>query len=489
MNTSGDMELHDDEMFSQSKPNCIGLRECRTRQQSNRTQTRKEQICSQDMESNDDVEMFSQSQNSSQGVSSIFSELTVTQKSTNHSKSFMDLMQKTVFHHKIPYWNERETVGDGNCFYNAIIDQIENNPGVYDTLSDNAKQCSTPSELRAAVISFIASWPLVLSQQETLTIWRESGLGEGIIDWESYLHQQGKDGEYADDMVIHCTATFLAKDIYVTTQQNPSIWRHINSHAGTKGTPITLANDQSSKKDDNGQYEVGQEHFQSLIPVTKKGDSEACRNCGQQDIKRLKAHFNNSKKNCDKMYDLDLLQAEAKASLQQKRKENSARYRESNKESLRSKKAEYDRQHRAQKRQKQAEYDQQHRSLKRKSQAEYDRQHRPQKRQKQAEYYSQHRAQILQKRGEYHSQHRAQILQKKGENYSKHRAEKITAVTALRNYRSKNKDMPGRLKEFRMAQRDGLSYVCASCCRLWFKSSVVDVTSKRSKMGPEILEL
>ena len=234
-------------------------------------------------------------------------------------------------------------------------------------------------------------------------------------------------------MVIHCTATFLAKDIYVTTQQNPSIWRHINSHAGTKGTPITLASTQSSEKNDNGQYKVGGEHFQSLIPITKKGDGESCRNCGKQDIKRLKAHFNNSKANCAKMYDLVLMQAEAKASLQQKRKESSARYRESNKESLRSK---------------QAEYDSQHRSLKRKSQAEYNSQHLPQKRQKQADYHSQHRAQILQKKAEYHSQHRPQILEKKAEYDSRHRAEKNTAATALRNYRSKNQDMAGRIKEF-----------------------------------------
>merc|ERR1711923_527998 len=99
--------------------------------------------------------MLSQSQkNDSQGVSSLFYELNVTQKSSIHSSDFTDIMKKTVLHHKIPYWNQRETEGDGNCFYNAIIDQIVNNPGVYDTLSDDAKQCSTPSELRAAVITF-----------------------------------------------------------------------------------------------------------------------------------------------------------------------------------------------------------------------------------------------------------------------------------------------------------------------------------------------
>ena len=238
--------------------------------------------------SNDDVPMFSPT--SSKSIA--------TQMSSNHSASFMDLMRKTVLHHKIPYWNERETKGDGNCFYNAIIDQFQNNPGVYDTLSEDAKQCSTPSELKAAVITFIASWPQVLSEQETLTLWKESGLGEGNLDWESYLHHHRQPGTYADDFIIHCAATFLGKDIMVTTHQNTDIWRLANSHIGTKGTPITLASNQSSERDEHGNFRTGGEHFQSLIPTNKTGDSEACRNCAQQGIKRLKAHLNNSKQNC-----------------------------------------------------------------------------------------------------------------------------------------------------------------------------------------------
>ena len=102
------------EVLSQLKP-----------KENKETQPQKEQICSQDTELSEDVEMFSQSQNNeSQGVSSLFSELNVTQKSSNHSQDFIDFMNKTVLHHNIPYWNDRETRGDGNCFYNAIIDQI-----------------------------------------------------------------------------------------------------------------------------------------------------------------------------------------------------------------------------------------------------------------------------------------------------------------------------------------------------------------------------
>ena len=50
------------EVLSPSKPNCIGLRECRTTKQNKKTQSQKEQICSQDMESNNSIKMFSQAQ-------------------------------------------------------------------------------------------------------------------------------------------------------------------------------------------------------------------------------------------------------------------------------------------------------------------------------------------------------------------------------------------------------------------------------------------
>ena len=123
----------------------------------------------------------------------------------------------------------------------------------------------------------------------------------------------------------------------------------MNSHAGTRGTPITMASDQSSEKDENGQYKTGSEHFQSLIPVLKSGETESCRNCGQQNIKRLKSHLNNSKRNCAKMYDMALMEAQAKAKLQEKRREASARYYEANKDSLRIKQAEYDSQNRGKK--------------------------------------------------------------------------------------------------------------------------------------------
>ena len=169
------------------------------------------------------------------------------------------------------------------------------------------------------------------------------------------------------------------------------------------------------------------------------------------------------------MYDLALLEAEAK----QRRKENSARYREANRESLQAKHAEYNRQNRSEINQKQAEYDSQHRSLKRKSDAES---------------YSLHTQEKLRKKAEHYRQHTPEILKKKAVYDSQHRPEKKASAFALRYHRAKNQDMAGRLKDFRGSQRDGLSYVCASCNRLWFRTSVTDVSNSRSKLGTKILE-
>ena len=137
---------------------------------------------------------------------------------------------------------------------------------------------------------------------------------------DEYLHRHAMNGVYADDLIIHCTATFLGKDIFVVTEQNKDIWRHMNSHVGTKGIPITLASSQSAKKDQLGRYITGGEHFQSLIPVDEEEkDVKTCRNCGQKNLKRLKSHFNNAKKNCSRMYDLNLMNDNAKAKAQQKK--------------------------------------------------------------------------------------------------------------------------------------------------------------------------
>ena len=48
-----------------------------------------------------------------------------------------------VRYHKLPFYAKNQTPGDGNCFYHAIADQIDNNPNIYETVSEDAKKCLT----------------------------------------------------------------------------------------------------------------------------------------------------------------------------------------------------------------------------------------------------------------------------------------------------------------------------------------------------------
>ena len=49
--------------------------------------------------------------------------ITKSQNSGNYTDLFWETMQP-VLQHKIPYSNDTETEGDGNCFFNAIIEEI-----------------------------------------------------------------------------------------------------------------------------------------------------------------------------------------------------------------------------------------------------------------------------------------------------------------------------------------------------------------------------
>ena len=143
------------------------------------------------------------------------------------------------------------------------------------------------------------------------------------------------------------------------------------------------------------------------------------------------------------MYDMTLIDAEAKANSQRRSRESSARYRKTNKEQIQKKHAEYNAEHRENIKENQARYNAEHRDLKRKRDAEYHIQHRP---------------------------------------------EKIAKQADAREYLASNQTAMGRIKLFRMAQRDGLVYGCISCHRLFFKSGVDFLGSKYWKDKLHILE-
>ena len=74
--------------------------------------------------------------------------------------------------------------------------------------------------------------------------------------WCKFIQKQRCDGVYAEGLVTHLAASFLKKNIHVTTMTNTreSPWTNLESLCGNTDPPITLASSQ-------GQGQGG-EHFQ-----------------------------------------------------------------------------------------------------------------------------------------------------------------------------------------------------------------------------------
>ena len=386
-----------------------------------------------------------------------YAEANKTQNLAN-SLSLFEQTLKPIKDHNLPFGNENETEGDGNCFYNAIIDQMENNPRVAESLSEEARNCSTPKDLREKVIDFITKWPdaldqdiLLVAKDVMITAYRErknlptSYTQEGI--WQCYLlPEQMECGVYAEDFIIQCTPTFLCKDIYVISsgtsnnKQNLSKWLRIPSFAGTNGPPITLASNQNPDPEISGG-----EHFQSVIPkVTEESESIVCRNCAKSIKKNIRPHLNQSKFDCWSLYDKDWMDQEAKA----KSREKKAKYNAKNQSQIRKK------------------------------QADYNAEHKEEIRKRQADYNAEHK----EKRAKYNAEHQEEICKRQAVYDAEHREEKRIHVQAARAHLVKNQTALGRLRAFRRLQRKGLSFVCASCKRLWFEGSVSKISESSTKI-------
>ena len=338
--------------------------------------------------------------------------------------SLFERTMKPVKDLKLPYGNDTETEGDGNCFYNAIMDQIINSPRVAETISDQARKCASPQELREKVIDFIVNWPdtlnyLLVAKNNIIAAIRKSknlpsNFPEDVI-WQQHLLPKHKEsGVFAEDIIIQCIPTFLTKDMYVispdTSKCQPiqTKWLHIPSFAGTNGPPITLASSQSadsSKRD---------KHFQSLIPVAS--ESTACRNCAKLIKKNIKSHLNQSKLNCWNMYDKDWMDQEAKVKSQEKK----ARYNAKNQTKIRRKQADYNAKHSEEIKTKQAKYNTEHREVIKTKQAKYNIKHREAIKIKQAKYNTNHRENIRMKQAKYNADHCEEMRKKHAEYNAKH---------------------------------------------------------------------
>ena len=155
------------------------------------------------------------------------------------------------------------TIGDGNCFYHAIRNQITSRPEIQ-VYVNRTFLSSTHNQLRSAVVDFVRK-----NQYEVEYIRQYRQLFEiGQIfehvqnmSWEEMLLQQEKNGTYVDILFIQATAVLLGLDIYVTSENSKretpftiikSTW-HTNNDSVTDNKPVIYL------------ASIDSNHFQSLI--------------------------------------------------------------------------------------------------------------------------------------------------------------------------------------------------------------------------------
>ena len=163
------------------------------------------------------------------------------------------------------------TMGDGNCFYRAVLDQMKNRDDIKDYFRQSNKYFSNYHELRVSVVNFVRLNYTLNNEyiQGYKSLYEASiHLENSNMNWLQFLHNQEKDGVYATELFIKATAVFLGIDIRVTSERctlsNPfNVWsRFWDHHDGANncfnGNVCMLLGN------------IDNVHFQSLIYIYEK---------------------------------------------------------------------------------------------------------------------------------------------------------------------------------------------------------------------------
>ena len=109
------------------------------------------------------------------------------------------------------------TTGDGNCWYRAIVQQIQHRPEVKSTVHSQFHTINHEL-LRLAVVYFVQH-----NQISNACISRYRALKQytvhGYNTWEEFLSKQATNGVYATALFCMATAVLLQINIHVTSEQ------------------------------------------------------------------------------------------------------------------------------------------------------------------------------------------------------------------------------------------------------------------------------
>ena len=196
----------------------------------------------------------------------------------------------------IPYCVDNETIGDGNCFFRAVLQQLHR--------GDNF-QYQSHRELRMKVVDYVERDiqlqhnDVFQTGKQQYIIERKYGNESNEQAWQRLLIEMRCCGKWADDIFILCTALFLQQNIKVTSclqnKLHPWTTFYGSSSMNSWKPPLTLGM-------------IPNVHFQSIIPnndITKDNDKSCstCLSCGATYKSSVLYHLRHHP-NCGDHYDL-----------------------------------------------------------------------------------------------------------------------------------------------------------------------------------------
>ena len=178
-------------------------------------------------------------------------------------------IEETIRQTELPFKMDEITIGDGNCFTRAVLQQCQRNP-VKNYLRSRQLNLGNYMELKKNVCQFMLKESNVPMLREFKVRFEarqgEARLrGEHAHTWNQYWMTMAKDGEWVDAVFVQATAWYLFSDIHLiptatATKENPFFTINGNytyETASCPGPALLLGYNSNL-------------HYQSVLPIDEQ---------------------------------------------------------------------------------------------------------------------------------------------------------------------------------------------------------------------------
>ena len=178
-------------------------------------------------------------------------------------------IEKIIRQTELPFKLDEITIGDGNCFTRAVLQQCQRNP-VKNYLRNRQVNLRNYMELKNNVCQFMLKESNVPMLREFKVRFEarqgEARLrGEHAHTWNQYWMTMAKDGEWVDAVFVQATAWYLFSDIHLiptatATKENPFFTINGNytyETASCPGPALLLGYNSNL-------------HYQSVLPIDEQ---------------------------------------------------------------------------------------------------------------------------------------------------------------------------------------------------------------------------